>query len=272
MRIKITAIVLGVVRHSDTRSVATLYTPDRGRLTCVVPVAQRRGRSSRVPLLPLSIIEADINFRPAQQLQMLSSYSPARVWRSIYVNPAKMAVATFISEFLMRLLRDSQPDAPTWTFIERSLMLLDSAGSGTEHSLRGRHAVANFHLVFTASLASFAGIQPDLTHYSPDAPFDMLSGTYLPPAAINRTGMGYGLNATGTKKGMVAGNDTHLLMPPAAALPRMLARLSYSTAARLPLSGETRYRILEGILRYYSYHFPGMSTLRSHHILREVFA
>lgn len=238
MREKINAIVISLVRHSDLHSVATLYTPSHGRVACLVPAPSARRRNLR--LMPLQCITAELDFHPARELQKVSRIETAALWPSIYTDPARSATAFFISDFLNHLLREAQPDARIWDFIIRCLTILNSAPG----------PMPDFHIVFMAALTAFVGILPDTTDFSPSASFDLRAGTYTlsPP------------------------RHPDVLRPPLARWPAILARLTFANSRALRLSGTGRFEIISGLLRYYSIHFPGMGNIKSHLVLREVFA
>ena len=108
---KITAFVLDVTRHNDRHNVVTLYSRTRGRISFLSPCGSgKSGKLRQARLLPLAVIDADINFRQTSELQKLGAFSLHHVWSDIYFHPVKRLVALFLSEFLNRLLRASMPD------------------------------------------------------------------------------------------------------------------------------------------------------------------
>lgn len=238
---KITGIVLDTVRHNDRHNVVTLYTRTRGRMAFLSPVGKgKNGRMRNARLMPLSIIEADVNIRGDRELQMLGSVTPTVVWHDLYFNPVKSAIVLFLSEFLNRYLRESSPDTGCWDFIAGSIRMFDEA----------RRGLPNFHLWFLVRFMNIAGIAPDLENYERGDSFDMRAG--IP----------------------VAGQAFHqdVLNP---AETRMLMTLSRITLANMHLfrfSGNDRRLVLDRLLRYYAIHFPGLSGLKSPDILSEVFS
>ena len=145
----------------------------------------------------------------------------------------------FIAEFLDHLLRDTVPDRRLWSFIADSLRLLDAT----------RNSVANFHITFLHSLATFVGIAPDTRSYREGAVFDMVAGSY--------TTIHPGHNA------ILRGDE--------ARIPCLLDRINYSIMHLWKLSRDNRQRLLEGIIRYYEIHTPGFKPLRSVEVLRQLF-
>ncbi len=108
---KITGIVLDITRHSDRLSIVTLYTRSRGRLSFLSPTGSgKAARLRQARLQPLTVIEADINFKPVAELQRLGPFSLYEVRGDIYFDPVKRLIALFLAEFLNRLLRATMPD------------------------------------------------------------------------------------------------------------------------------------------------------------------
>jgi len=165
MRTKITGIVLSIVRHSDKHNVVSIYTPTHGRITCLAPAGGTRSKLPRLMLL--STIDTEINITPTKEMYQLRSYSFAELRPSLYTDPMKMTLAMFLADFLNHLLRETQPDAGIWKFIQGSLSLLDVAPLSP-----------NFHLVFISAIAPFVGIQPDLENCNTSNWFDLRAGRY----------------------------------------------------------------------------------------------
>ena len=237
---KITAFVLDVTRHNDRHNVVTLYSRTRGRISFLSPCGSgKSGKLRQARLLPLAVIDADINFRQTSELQKLGAFSLHHVWSDIYFHPVKRLVALFLSEFLNRLLRASMPDEALWDYIFNSLSLLDRMEKG----------VPDFHIAFLSSLLPFAGIQPDPSDFRPGCVFDMQAGVFtsrVPPHRDFAEGR-------------------------AAFMASLLCRINFANDRALRLNGELRLRLLEGLLRYYAIHYPGTSNLKSLDVMHELF-
>lgn len=237
---KILGIVTDVVRHSDRHNVVTLYTRHQGRVSLLSSAGNgKTARLRNASLMPLSVISADINFHPTRELQFLGKFSREALWKDLYFNPVKSAIGMFLSEFLNTYLRQSAPDPNLWDFIVRSVARLDGMDRG----------LANFHLAFLIEFLGPAGIRPDLSEWRDDAWFDMRGGvmTLLPP-----------------------GHRDSMSPAESAVLP-LLSRMNLRTAPLFRFSAAQRRRLLQGLLHYYSLHFPGLSNLRSPSVLAEVF-
>ncbi|MDE6006145.1 MAG: DNA repair protein RecO C-terminal domain-containing protein [Muribaculaceae bacterium] len=238
---RITGIVIDFTKHSDRHNVVTLFTRERGRVSLLSQAGN--GKTARIrnaSLMPLSVISADINFSATRELQFLGQFSRPLLWKDIYFNPVKSAIALFISEFLNIYLRQSPPDARLFDYLTRTIGRLDRAVEG----------IPNFHLAFLIEFLNYAGIYPDLTEWRPDAWFDLQGGvmTIFPPAHRN------------------------YIEPSNVGILPLLARMNLRTSRVFRFNGTQRRQLLNTLLRYYSLHFPGMGSMKSPEVLGEVFS
>lgn len=238
---KITGIVTNVTKHSDRHNVITIFTREKGRVSLLTSAGT--GKTSKLrnaSLMPMTVISADINFNSNRELLFLGSFSRPFLWKDIYFNPAKTAVTLFLAEFINSYIRQSAPDPGLWDYIVGAMRHLDSQKRG----------IANFHIAFLLDFLYYAGIRPDLSEWRRDAWFDMQGGTMtiFPPAHRNYLSPG----------------QTEFLP--------VLSRMNLRTAPLFRFSGEQRRRLLNGLLHYYSLHFPGMANLKSPAVLSEVFS
>ncbi len=246
MKEHISGIVLGTVKHSDRHNVTNIYTRERGRMAFLSPAgASKSSRQTAARLQPLSIIEAEASISPTRELHILSSILPLKVWKTLYYDPFKSSVAIFLSEFLMKLLREAPSEPRLWDFIANSMTILDA----TEN----RIAAANFHITFLVSLSYMMGIQPDVSGYRDGMEFDMKSGSMAYPfSAISHNGIRLDTNKTSF-------------------LPTLL-RINYANARHFRFSGKERSELIDYILKYYGLHFPGSDNLKSLEIMKEIFS
>lgn len=237
---KINGIILHTRKYNDRNVVVTIFTRERGRLAFISPLgAGKAGNARRARLQPLSVISTELNFKATSELQRLGSISSPEVWNDLFFHPVKRAQALFISEFLYRLLNATMPDPPLFDFIVNSLRLLDKMTDRIE----------DFHIVFLVSLLSFSGIQPDINGYLPGRVFDFASGSFV--------------EETDAKGPILRGEEAKAV--------QFVSRFNFNNMKCLRLTGANRRQILYGLLNYYSYHFPGLGSLKSPEVLREIF-
>lgn len=237
---RLSGIVLDTVKHNDRHNVVTLFTRQRGRVAFLSPAGNgKAARMRNARLQPLSAIETDVNFVESRSLHILGSITPIEIWRDIYFNPVKSAIAIFMTEFLNRYLRDSSPDPTTWDFVLAAVRDLDCRSC----------SAANFHIAFLVRFLEFAGISPELDNYEKGDFLDMQAGEPVAYRPINH----------------------NYLSPEEAAFLPLLSRINFANAHRFRLSADQRRLILHRLLQYYASHFPWLSNLRSPAILSTLF-
>lgn len=238
---RIEGIVIDTVKHNDRHNVVTLFTRTRGRMAFLSPAGSgKSGKVRKARLLPLSVVEAQVNIRQSRELHNLGSVTPVEIWHDIYFNPIKSSITFFISEFLNRYLRDASPEPATWDFIISSVRALDNLNGG----------MANFHIWFLMRFLEIAGITPDLSNYEAGDCFDMRAGNLVTGSSFHRD--------------VLTSAETSLLVS--------LSRITLANMAAFRFRAAERRLLLDRILRYYSIHFPGISALKSPDILSEIFS
>lgn len=245
MKERISGIVLGTVRHSDRHNVTSIYTKERGRMSFLTPAgASKKSRQTQTRLLPLSIIEAQINVATTRDLYILPTVESLKTWRTVYYNPMKSTIVLFISEFLNRLLRDATSEPNLWNFIVDSIDYFDSTDNST--------SIANFHIAFLIGMAHLTGIRPDIEEYHPGMEFDMKAGQMVYPFSIQSL------------------NGIRIDTLRSAFLPKLI-RMNYANSKFFRFNGKERSEVLNEILKYFGCHFPGSDHLKSLDILKEIF-
>ncbi len=237
---KMTGIVMHVLKYSDKNSIAHIFTDARGRMSFLIPQGSTRAaRMRNAMFMPLSIIEFEARITPGRDIASLKDVKTVHQLSSIYADPAKSAIAMFISELLTRAIQESERNSQLWQYLYQSVLLLNSI----------EHGVANFHICFLYNLGAFLGIQPDTGTYRHGYWFDMENGVFTasqPPHA-------------------------HALPPDEAAALMTISRMSFSNLQLFKLSQAQRNSILDTALTYFQLHNSTVGAMRSPDILRQLF-
>ncbi|MDE5839992.1 MAG: recombination protein O N-terminal domain-containing protein [Muribaculaceae bacterium] len=187
MKEKITGIILGTIKHNDRHNITGIYTRERGRMSLLTPAGTtKKSRQTAARVLPLSIVEAQVNMSALSELRIPTSIMPVNIWRTLYNDPIKMSVVIFLTEFLHRLLRDAPADIPLWDFIARSVELFDMTDQP--------QTIANFHISFLIGLMHKTGISPELTEESDGLEYDVHAGRTVLAHINHARELGFKLN------------------------------------------------------------------------------
>lgn len=236
-------IVLNTVKYSEDKIIVNALSRDSGRVSLLVRVVHSQKSAVRHTLFqPLSILEVEWEASPRTTLFKPKSARPAIQTLSILCDPAKSAIAMFLSEFLGHVTRNEFDGGMVFEYIVYALQWLDVSESD----------YANFHIVFLLKLARFVGIDPNTD--LPSEPshmlyFNLQEGEYC----ATRPDHTYYINA----------READIL--------RTLLRLNFGTMHLFKMSGAERSRILSLIVTYYRLHLPGIPELKSLEVLRTMF-
>ena len=233
-------IVLRTVKCAGGSVILDVYTALRGRAQYSIGKGSRTRTCRGAANMPLSLIELEADVRPHTSVQRLKElklcYSPL----DYPFHPVKCAVAIFISELLVRVLKEEEPNPALYAFLRESIFVLD-------HCQRG---MANFHLAFMLRLARYLGIFPNLLGYAPGALFSLSEAEYLSPQGSDQ-------------EGCLPADESRWLP--------LLSRMHYQNMHRFVMNRDQRNRCLSLMMDYYHHHLPGMGTVRSVEVLQQLF-
>jgi DNA repair protein RecO (recombination protein O) len=157
---------------------------------------------------------------------------------SIYDDIKKNTISVFIAEFLLKTIKENEPDQMLFSFISESVVLLNDEET----------RVSDFHLFFLFRLTKYLGIEP-LNNYSDENKiFDIKSGKFI----AGYPNHNYYLNFQ---------------------MSRLIHLILYNELKDLPeLTNKNRSLLLEFITGYYNLHLDRPGELRSIKILKDVYS
>lgn len=234
-------IVLNVVKYNDRNNIARIYTRERGMTAFLVPQGNTQAaRRRRALFMPLSCIAFEARLTPQRDIGSLHGTRRTSVPISITSDPVKTAIALFLGELLTRVIVEQERNEPLYDFIEAGVNLLENTSRG----------IANFHICFLFHLGRFIGIQPDTASYAPGRHFDMDEGTF-----VNTVPRGH-----------------HSLPPEEARVIHLLDRMTFANMHLFRFNHHERNAMLDTILAYYRLHHSALGAMRSHDVLKQLFA
>jgi DNA repair protein RecO (recombination protein O) len=238
---KTKGIVLHQIKYTDSGIVTQIYTRKFGRQSFLIKgMRNRKTGKHNINFQPLFILDMELYYKAAREMQTLKEFSVSFAPYDIYSNIKKSSVAIFLGEVLTSVLKEETPHDEMFEYIEESIMYFESCKEG----------FANFHIAFLAGLSSFLGFEPHPRLEKEDQFFDMLNGIFVPVPPVH---------------GNYANEEiTNILADFFVA--------SYDSIGNISLSGKMRNDILETLIRFYSLHLPGLKRIKSLEILKEVFS
>lgn len=140
-------VVLGCTKTGERSLVLHTLSREYGRRGFLVTV----GKHTPMALfLPLNILEAEIVPNPKSALWRARGIQSRDALNGIRDNVRKNAVSLFLSEVLLRTLRDGMADNGLYDWCVGSILTLDGLSSD----------FANFHVRFLLELAAALGFRP----------------------------------------------------------------------------------------------------------------
>jgi len=237
---KTNAIVLSTIKYNDRTNIVRIYTEQFGIVACAVPIGRTPAARERAAMLmPLSLVECVVRYRVGSDVAMLRELRRTESLYDIYADPAKNAIALFVSELLTRVIRQPERDEPLFRYIHDAVNLLEQL----------REGVANFHICFLYRLGAFLGISPNIDSFRPDYFFDMDGGVFTPYAV-----------------------GANFLPPDDARVIYLLSRMTFQNMAHFRFTREQRNRVLDTIIAYYRLHHTAIGKLRSPEVLKQLFS
>ncbi|MBD5235704.1 MAG: hypothetical protein HDS61_04710 [Barnesiella sp.] len=231
-------ITLRSIKYNDTRAIVHCLSREAGRISIIVndgntPAARRR----RALMLPGSSFSCIIDIRENRSLQSVREVMPARVM--MLDNPVATSIILFACDFLATLLRDSQPDALLYDYVDRFVARVTTT----------TRSVANAPIAFLLSLQQFMGIAPDTASYAPGYCFDFAAGRFCQAPPLRSQWLDAAQAEAFVKLSRMTIDNMHLFR----------------------LTRADRNTILDLLIQYYSTHFGAIRSLQSLPVVRAIF-
>ena len=234
---KTEGIVLATSPYNDIYGIAQVFTRDFGRVSYLLPRSHGKKAKIKTSLFfPLSILNLEVEHLPLRDLHRLKEAERQFPLQDLCTNMTKVSLAFFLSEFLSRVLRESDNNGPTFDFVKNSVETLEATERG----------LANFHLAFLFGLTRFMGIYPNVEWRGRHRFFDLMQGEFVQNMPMH----------------------THYLNSRESDFLVLLQRMNYGNMHLFGLSRSNRNTILDYLLEYYRLHVYDFPPLKSIDILR----
>jgi DNA repair protein RecO (recombination protein O) len=233
------AIVLQLYPYKDNGAVVKLYSRNKGIISCWASSIHKKSSKTKVNLLqPLSIIKAEINDKENNSLIQLKEIETSVHTPGIGLNIEKSTIALFLSELLLKLLKESSTDESFYEFIRNSIILLNETPE----------KCANFHILFMIVLSDHLGLLPTGNFSAETAYFNLQDGVYQAAKPMH----------------------PHFLEPAESEWLSKLSSYKLEDFHAPSIPAQSRKLLLRGVLEYFELHLA-ITPLKSHLVLEEVF-
>ena len=152
----IEAIVLGYTKFGENSVVVHTLSEEYGRRGFLVRIGKKAGMAL---LLPMNILEMDIVPNPKSTLWSARNLAARDPLNGIRGNLYNNTMSLFLSEVLLRTVKDGQAEDGLYPWCTRSILTLDTLEAD----------FSNFHIRFLLELAGALGFRPSLEDIAPFA-------------------------------------------------------------------------------------------------------
>ncbi len=244
-------IILHSFKHGDSGLIIQCYSNVSGKLSLYLRGGAKLNTKT-AKLHKLSILDAVIYSSKTSSMPTLKEFTQPHSFGNIRTNIYKSTIATFISEIVLRSVRESETNIQLFEYISTSIEIL-------EHLEQG---IANFHLYFMVHLTSLLGFKP-LDNYSEQTPiFDALNGRFKEPFLV----------FNGQKCKIEHKESSAFFNPQQSQLLHSLLTTSVTQLQSIKCNSDIRYSFAKKMIFYTTQHLGINLEIKSLDVLREVFS
>lgn len=233
-------IVLGNAKYNDRYSITHIFVREFGKTAYILPKQKsRKTKLNNALFVPFSVLNLQVEHQPLREIQRLKDAERAYPMYSVHADASKISIVFFLSEFLSKVLRETNDNEFLFDYLKHSIDVL-------EHADRGW---VNFHLTFMFRLTQFLGIQPDLKNDRQLPYFDLEQGEFAAVKPLH----------------------PHFLQKEHTRFLNQFKRINYRNMHLFRFSRSNRNLMVDYLLRYYRLHLYDFPPLKSLDVLHELF-
>lgn len=240
---KTKGIVLRVIKYGETSVIVHIYTGlfgIQGYIVNGVRSVSKNGSSKAAMFQPGAILDMVVYHNELKNLQRIKEVKWSYLYEHMYYDVIKNAVLTYMIELLQKSLKQPEPNADLFHFIEDAFIHLD-------HS--EENIVANFPLFFALQLTAFFGFRISDTYSAKRQILDLQEGAFIEELPLHS----YYLEG---KPGYITSQLLKVMHP--------------FELGEIKLNKETRRMLLYSYQNFYALHIQDFGTLKTLPVLQEI--
>ena len=145
---KTKGIVLNYIKYRESSIIVKIYTELFGLQTYIVNgIRSAKSRQKIALYQPLTQLDMVVYHKPGKDINRISEYKCAAYYTSIPHNITKSSLALFLTEILIKSLKEETEDQDLFQFITDSILILDHLDENFE----------SFHIQFMCKLSKYLG-------------------------------------------------------------------------------------------------------------------
>ena len=236
-------IVLRTVKYGETSLVVTIYTELFGLQTYIVNgvrTSSKKGMGRANLFQPAAQLDLVIYNNEFRNLQRLKEFRWSHLYKTVFFDISKNAVALFMVELLMKTIKQPETNAELFYFIEDAFQHLDEATPAV---------VANFAVFFALHLPSFFGFRMNDDYSEKNNIMDLMEGNFVEERPAHAH--------------YLEGQNSFMTS-------QFLKILQPEELEQLKLNREFRRNLLLACQHFYALHIQDFGTMKTLPVLQEV--
>ena len=233
------ALVIRSIKNGETSLIVSCYLEDIGYKTFIVKgvFGSKKSKFSKAHFFPLNIVSLNYSYTEGRNLGFIKEVKSEKLYTSLHADIQKSSVIIFLSEILNSIFKEETTvNKDLFNFLLNTLSWYDQVKSCN-----------NFHIKFLIELSRFIGFYPNINNEN-DSFFNLESGSTCATQTI-------GVN--------LSGKDLTLF--------KEFLGTEFEDLNSMNIKSESRIRILNYIIDYYSLHLQMFKTPKSINVFAEIF-
>ena len=233
------ALVIRSIKNGETSLIVSCYLEDIGYKTFIVKgvYSSKKSKFSKAHFFPLNIVSLNYSHTQGRNLGFIKEVKSEKLYKSLHVDIQKSSVIIFLSEILNSIFKEETTvNNDLFNFLLNTLSWYDQVKSCN-----------NFHIKFLIELSRFIGFYPNINNEC-DAFFNLESGSTSARQNIGSN---------------ISGDDLNLF--------KEFLGTEFEDLNNMTIKNESRTKILNYIIDYYSLHLQMFKTPKSIYVFAEIF-
>lgn len=240
---KTKGIVIRVVKYGETSLIVSMFTELFGiqsYLVNGVRTSSKKGSGKANLFQPASILDLIVYHNELKNIQRIKEFKWAHLYQHLFFDVIKNSVAVYMIELLQKTLKQPEPNADLFNFVEDAFLHLDRTS---------QVVLANYPLFFALQLSGFYGFRFSDTYSVNNHILDLKEGEFIAEQPSHSH--------------FLEGEYSYVTS-------QLLKVLQPHELNEIRLNKETRRILLHAYQTFYSLHIPDFGTLKTLTVLQEV--
>ena len=231
--------VVKSIKNGETSMIVSCYLEDIGLKSFIVKgiYGAKKPKFSKAHFFPLNFISVNYSLSKPDRLSYIKEVKPVFIYKSLHFSIEKSTVIIFLSEILNSVFKEEgEKNRNLFNFLDKSLSWYDT-----------QENCNNFYIKFLIELTRHIGFYPNIRNQE-DKFFNLESGTSSTTKPISKC---------------IDFNDYELF--------KQLLGMKFEDLNYVAINKDSRLRLLNHIIDYYSLHLQMFKSPKSIDVFSEIF-